>query len=67
MPKQVTELDLKKRQESGRRIRELRAILNLTQQELADLLVHKDDVQEGDGDRTRISKIEKAHFQLMIK
>lgn len=60
MPKQVTESDLIKRQESGRRIRELRTILKLTQQELADLIIPRDDAQEGDGDRTRISKIEKG-------
>lgn len=64
MPKQVTESDLIKRQESGRRIRELRVSLNLTQQELADLLVHGDSIQKGDGDRTRIAKIEKGALPI---
>lgn len=64
MPKQITESDLIKRRESGRRIRELRVILKLSQQKLADLLIPGDDVQKGDGDRTRISKIEKGALPI---
>lgn len=66
MSRKLSDSVKKNRKESGRRIRELRLALNITQQELADLITNGGIKAKGDGDRTFIARIEKGELPIDV-